>query len=134
MVFSSLSFLYFFFPVVFILYFVIKNRTWRNGVLLAASLLFYSWGEPKRITLMILATCVAYVGGLLMEFFKARQKERERKITCAVSVVLLIANLFAFKYFYFTVAQSNINLTLPHSMYTDTHTHTHTQFFFTHLP
>jgi len=101
MVFSSLSFLYFFFPLVFILYFAIKNRTWRNGVLLIASLLFYSWGEPRRISLMILATFAAYVGGLLMELFKERKQEKRRKITCAVSVALIILNLLVFKYFNF---------------------------------
>lgn len=42
MLFSSLTFLYFFLPIVLILYFVIHNRTWRNSVLLVSSLVFYS--------------------------------------------------------------------------------------------
>ena len=66
MVFSSLSFLYFFFPLVFALYYIVNNRSWRNCVLLAASLLFYSWGEPKFVLMMLLSATVAYLGGLLM--------------------------------------------------------------------
>lgn len=45
MVFSSLPFIYAFFPVVFLLYFICKNRAYRNIVFLFASLLFYSWGS-----------------------------------------------------------------------------------------
>lgn len=59
MLFSSLTFLYFFLPIVLILYFVIHNRTWRNSVLLVSSLVFYSWGEPKYVFLMLASTLVA---------------------------------------------------------------------------
>jgi len=101
MVFSSLSFLYFFYPLAFVLYFAVKNRTWRNGILLAGSLLFYAWGEPRRIGLMILAALIAYVGGLLMERCREKGQPGKQKLVCAVSAVLLIANLLVFKYFNF---------------------------------
>ena len=55
MVFSSLTFLFAFLPITAALYFLIPNRIWRNGVLLAASLLFYAWGEPVYILLLLLA-------------------------------------------------------------------------------
>lgn len=56
MVFSTLTFLYVFLPLVLILYFLSKNRTYRNVVLLIFSLLFYAWGEPKYIFLMLAAS------------------------------------------------------------------------------
>ena len=104
MVFSSLSFIYAFFPLVFLLYFVIKNRVWRNAVLLLASLLFYSWGEPKLLVLMLAATLVAYLGGLVMSYFEEKQNRKAKYAACLVTVVLVAANLFVFKYFNFTIS------------------------------
>lgn len=69
MVFSSLSFLYLFLPITVLLYFICKNRTYRNIILLIASILFYAWGEPKYVILMLLASFVAYVGGLFIHHF-----------------------------------------------------------------
>ena len=99
MVFSTLPFVYGFFPVVFVLYFIWNNRAWRNAVLLAASLVFYAWGEPRLLDLMLLATLEAYVGGLLMERWKDDPKRKKAAFT--VTVVLLVANLFVFKYLNF---------------------------------
>lgn len=103
MVFSSLTFVYAFFPLVFLLYFVIKNRVWRNAVLLLASLLFYSWGEPKLLVLMLAVTLFAYLGGLVMTCFAQQQRQKAKFIACLVTVVLVAAGLFVFKYFNFTV-------------------------------
>ncbi len=55
MLFSSLVFLWYFLPAVFLLYFITKNLHIRNGVLLAASLFFYAWGEPKYVILMLVS-------------------------------------------------------------------------------
>ena len=55
MVFSSLSFLFFFFPLVTLSYFLCRKRTVRNAVLLLFSLLFYSWGEPRFLAVMIVS-------------------------------------------------------------------------------
>lgn len=63
MVFSSLTFLYLFLPLAVLPYFLVKNRTWRNGLLLVLSLFFYAWGEPKYVVMMLAATVVAYAGG-----------------------------------------------------------------------
>ena len=108
MVFSTLPFVYAFFPLVFLLYFVWNNRAWRNGVLLAASLIFYAWGEPRLLDLMLLATMEAYVGGLLMERWK--EDQTRKKNAFIVTVVLLTANLFVFKYLNF--AADNLGLLL----------------------
>lgn len=110
MVFSSLTFLFAFIPLCMILYFPIRNRYWRNGCLLVMSLLFYSWGEPIHLLLMMLATVVAYVGGLLMDRFR-------KKSICILTVVLLILNLVIFKYLNFLGENLNrlpgIQYTLP---------------------
>ena len=101
MVFSSLTFLFFFFPAVFISYFIIKNRRWRNTVLLITSMLFYSWGEPKNIILMLIASLVAYFGGLLIDRNEKSGKLKNKKLILAITVVLLLGNLFIFKYLNF---------------------------------
>ena len=55
-----------FFPAVLILYFIINNLRWKNGVLLVASLLFYSWGEPVWVLGMIGATAINYFAALFV--------------------------------------------------------------------
>ena len=94
MAFSTLSFLFVFLPLTAGCYFVIPNRRWRNSVLLAASLVFYSWGEPRYILLMLAASLVAWAGGLAM----ARLEGAARKAVFAATVALLTANLAVFKY------------------------------------
>lgn len=99
MVFSSLSFLFFFLPLVFLSYFLIRTRTWRNAVLLLFSLLFYSWGEPKFLLVMILASMVGYLSGLMIE--RNRDRPESARRTVIISASLLLANLFFFKYLNF---------------------------------
>ena len=96
MVFSSITFVYAFFPLVAVAYYLSKNRVYRNVVLLLASLLFYSWGEPRFLLLMLAATLAAYCGGLLME-----RSTAHKRLTLIVTVVLLVGNLFVFKYLNF---------------------------------
>lgn len=107
MVFSTLTFLFAFFPLVCILYYLIPNRTYKNFVLLAFSLLFYGWGEPKYIFLMLTASFVAYIGGLLIHKFDTLNRLKAKKAVFIITVILLISNLFVFKYLNFTV--DNIN-------------------------
>lgn len=114
MVFSSLSFLYFFLPLVLVLYFFWKNRVYRNTVLLLASLLFYSWGEPKYTILLLLASLVAYVGGLLMDRAKQEGRRRLKKVVFLVTISLLVLNLLVFKYLNFFV--DNVNLLLDQNL------------------
>ena len=97
MIFSSLTFLFAFLPITSLLYLLCRNRIWRNGVLLAASLVFYAWGEPKYIVLLLLSTLEAYLGGLLLV-------RKRSKTVLAVTVVLLVGNLAVFKYLNFFCA------------------------------
>lgn len=94
MVFSSLSFLVLFLPLVLLLYFICRNRVWRNTILLLASLFFYSWGEPKLLILMVAAALVAYLGGLVIYSAKGAL----RRIVYILTLCALILNLFVFKY------------------------------------
>jgi len=114
MVFSSLPFIYFFFPLVFLLYFAWKNRTWRNAVLLAASLFFYAWGEPKLIVLMLLATLAAWLGGLVMQRREETGDRAGKRLVLILTTALLVGNFFIFKYLDLAVGSLNaLGLSLP---------------------
>ena len=105
MLFSSLTFLYFFLPTVLILYFIINNRTWRNTVLLIASLVFYSWGEPKYVFLMLASTLAAWLCGLGMD--KAKERKSLSRAILIISLVLMLGSLAVFKYLNFFVENLN---------------------------
>ena len=96
MVFSALSFLFAFLPLVFGCYYRCRNRVWRNGVLLVFSLIFYSWGEPRLIILMLTAATVAYLGGWGIHLLADRPNAR--KLVYGLTLTLLTANLLVFKY------------------------------------
>ena len=127
MLFSSIPFLYYFLPAVFILYFLspFKVKLWKkktgepvhfeikNFILLLASLLFYFYGEPKYTILMIATTLSSYIHGLLIGHFKGKTLS---KVFLCTSVISSIAVLGFFKYSDFFISNinsitgSNINL------------------------
>ena len=96
MVFSSLTFLYLLLPLAVVPYFLIPNRHWRNFLLLAVSLLFYSWGEPKYLALLLAATAVTYAGTLAIA--ACQKGSAARRAVLVVTIVLLVADLMYFKY------------------------------------
>ena len=98
MVFSSLTFLYAFIPAVLVLYFVVPNRVWRNAVLLAASLVFYAWGEPGFLLLLVAASLFAYLGGRVIEHLDTQGRAKAKKAVMVVCVLAMLALLFVFKY------------------------------------
>ena len=102
MLFSSNIFLFAFLPVVLVVYYLSPRRL-RNPVLLLFSLLFYGWGEPVYLILMIFTIGLNYVCGLLIHRFRA-QKNAEKKILIAGVAVNLLLLAF-FKYFGFIAAQ-----------------------------
>ena len=94
MLFSSIPFLYYFLPAVLILYFLVPGK-FRNAVLLLSSLVFYGWGEPKYVILMV-ATIAAFYGcGLAIGNAKTAVT---KKVWLTVSVVIGIVLLTVFKY------------------------------------
>lgn len=101
MLFSSTTFIFMFLVLLTILYFPIKNIKYRNIVLLIFSLVFYSWGEPKYIILMLLTVLTAYVFGLLIN--KYRDNKKKSRLFLIISIILILTNLFIFKYLDFSI-------------------------------
>ena len=95
MVFSSLSFLFLFLPLLYLLLFLSRSPRWRNGVLILASLVFYGWGEPLWILAMLFSTAVNYVCARLID---ATERPGLRRLLLTVGVIASVAFLFYFKY------------------------------------
>ena len=111
MLFSGIPFLFYFLPAVLIVYFLVPYKL-KNSVLLAASLLFYAWGEPKYVLLMAATILLFYLCGLAIG--KCR-KEIYKKLWLWVSVAVSLGLLAVFKYADFFVDSFNAvtGLSLP---------------------
>ena len=66
MLFSSLTFVWFFLPALALIYYLMPGRKLKNAILLIASLIFYTWGEPRYVVLVLLSILVNYVFGLVI--------------------------------------------------------------------
>ena len=106
MVFSSTTFLLAFLPLVGILYFICPRKL-RNALLLVFSLLFYGWGEPKYILIMLFSTVFDYCNGLAIGHFRAVGKPKGAKAVLVVSVVGNLSILGFFKYTDFAITNLN---------------------------
>lgn len=98
MVFSGLTFLLLFLPLLLLLYFVSRDLRWRNGVLVVFSLLFYAWGEPVMVWLMVLSTLVNY---LCAKAIGRCRKKRQKRFWLTIGAVISLVGLVYFKYFGF---------------------------------
>ena len=112
MVFSNIFFLYVFLPALFLAYFVIKNNAYRRAVLIAFSLVFYAWGEPVYVFLMIGLVLADYIFGLLIA--KTRQVWL-RKFWLVIAIVSNLSILGVYKYLGFFTETLNFifNVTIP---------------------
>ena len=90
MVFSSVSFLFFFMPIFFILYYLVPKK-FKNICLLIFSLIFYAWGEPVYIFLMLFETFINYIFGILIHKYN-------KKIFLIITIILNILVIGFFKY------------------------------------
>ena len=106
MVFSSLIFIFAFLTVTLIAYFIVPKK-FRMLVLFIVSFLFYGWGEPKYIIIMVISICSAYGFGFLIGKYRETDK-RKAKLWLAVSVCVNLAFLLFFKYANFIV--TNVSL------------------------
>ena len=79
MVFSSFVFLLVFLPIILALYYICPGR-FRNVVLLVASLIFYAWGEPVYVLIMLFSTVFDYTNGRLIEYFKKQNRPGRAKV------------------------------------------------------
>ena len=103
MLFSSIPFLYVFLPTVMILYFL-SPRKLKNTVLLVFSLIFYGWGEPKLLFLMIVTIGLFYLCGLGIGWAKC---QRGKKLFLILAVVISLGLLGLFKYADFFISSFN---------------------------
>lgn len=117
MLFSSLTFLFCFLPLVFITYYLLP-ALFRNIFLLLSSLFFYAWGEPKYLLLMSTVILLNYFAGIILD----KIKENFRKSVCIVSIFLNLSILCYYKYLDFIIENFNVflnekielcNITLP---------------------
>ena len=109
MLFSGLTFLYCFLPAVLLVYFLVPGR-FKNAVLLVFSLLFYAWGEPRYVLLMILTILGFYVCGLGIG---RAGTEGTKKAWLTASVLLGLGALAVFKYADFFIGSVNATTGLP---------------------
>ncbi|MBQ2901376.1 MAG: MBOAT family protein [Agathobacter sp.] len=111
MLFSSIPFLYYFLPVVLIAYYLVPKPA-KNMVLLLASLVFYGWGEPSYVFLMMASIGLGYVFGILIEKFRGTNWS---KVCMIISVVISFGFLGYFKYTNFFITNFNVatGLSLP---------------------
>ena len=103
MLFSSVTFLYYFLPAVLLIYFLVP-RNLKNAVLLIFSLAFYGWGEPKLLALMIFTILMFYGCGLMIG---RCQSQKGKKAWLTVSIVISIGLLGLFKYADFFIDSFN---------------------------
>ena len=94
MVFSSLIFLFIFLPVVVTINYLLPSK-WRNTFLLIANLIFYAWGEPVYVLLMIASIFVNYICAYIMDKTVSRRK---RKLLLVINIILNLGALGFFKY------------------------------------
>ena len=121
MLFSSITFLFYFFPAVLALYYLFRRSyPIKNGVLLIASLFFYAWGEPRFVLIMLASILGNYILALFVD--KYREQKRKVKVILLLTVLLNIGLLFVFKYTDFVIRNLNmamdtdiplLNLKLP---------------------
>ncbi len=92
MLFSSITFLYYFLPITLLIYFIVPFK-FKNLVLLFSSLFFYFWGEPIYVIVMILLSIIGYVFGLLID------KYRDKKLSKVFLILSIITSVGALRIF-----------------------------------
>ena len=110
MLFSGITFMYFFLPFT-ALYFLIPKR-WRNGFLLAVSLFFYFFGEPVYVLLLLFSSLSDWVHGIYIEEHRG---QKSAKIALVSSIIINLAMLGFFKYtdFFISTINSVFALDIP---------------------
>lgn len=121
MVFSSLIFIFMFLPVSLLVYYISPYK-YRNLILFVISLIFYAWGEPVYITIMLFSTVFDFINGIQIEKMKQKNEQSKAKAILIISIVVNLGILCFFKYTNFFIGNINtmfsinigfINLALP---------------------
>ena len=105
MVFSSITFLFYFLPIVLLLYYVVPKKC-KNIVLLVASMFFYFYGDPQYLSIMIISILCTYIFGILMDKYK-----KYSKVFFIASICISVGILVYFKYINFVIENINLWLT-----------------------
>ena len=100
MLFSSIVFLSIFFPSLMFVYFIVK-KSFRNHVLLIYSLVFYAWGEPRYLSVMLCVILVNYLAAILID------RSKNKNIILICDILLNLSVLVYFKYFNFIIYNIN---------------------------
>ena len=95
MLFSSMTFIYMFLPILCLIYFLSKKE-FHNTILLIASLIFYAWGEPKYLAIMLLTIIINYYGAIFIEKYPKYKKQ-----ILTLTIITNLGFLIYFKYFNF---------------------------------
>ena len=112
MVFSNLFFLYVFLPLLMLAYFILKNNAYRRGVLVAFSLLFYAWGEPVCVFLMIGLVAADYLFGRLIGSTRV-QSRRKPWLTLAIVSNLGVLGFYKYLGFLTETVNAVFSVTIP---------------------
>lgn len=110
MIFSSIFFLFVFLPVTLILYYAVPWNA-KNLILLLTSLVFYAWGEPVYVFLMLFSIVFNYLSGIEMQIYQNLRQKAKKRICFWVTVVVNLGILGFFKYYGFLI--DNLNAILP---------------------
>ncbi len=100
MLFSSMTFIYIFLPIVLLLYLITKKEL-HNPILLTASIIFYAWGEPKYLAIMLLTIIINYFGAILIDKYSCK------KFILISTIIADLSFLIYFKYFNFLISNFN---------------------------
>lgn len=101
MLFSSMTFVFMFLPIVLVLYLVTKKEL-HNPILLTASIIFYAWGEPKYLAIMLLTILINFFGAIVIDKFKTH-----KKLALVLTIIANLSFLIYFKYFNFLIENCN---------------------------
>ena len=104
MLFSSMTFIFIFLPVVLAAYYLLRPA-YRNTVLLMASLFFYAWGEPRYLLIMLFTITINYCGAMLIDTYRSRAK-----LILCLSILANLGILVYFKYTNFIFENINVFL------------------------
>ena len=110
MIFSSVFFVYVFLPIVLLAYFLVP-RKFKNLVILIASLIFYAWGEPIYVVLMVFSIVYNYITGIEIEYHRSEGQKRRARTVFWIAVAVNLSVLGFFKYYGFLL--QNLNRILP---------------------
>lgn len=112
MVFSSLTFIYIFLPIVLGVYFLLPHKL-KNLWMFLSGLIFYAWGEPIYLWVMVLSTIIDYLAGLFMHKFDDKPKIRVIGLLMSVFMNLGLLSVFKYSGFFVSTINSIFSLSLP---------------------